>query len=212
MKPHRLLGLASIAVVACSTYGANEPSPADTDGGTSSGGGSSGATSSSGNASSSGGSSGATEGGPPDAGDDAPTFGQTCPPCTSGTCVPAGCNGAGPNNACNVPYDVTATTTLTVFACPEGPTVELPNQPACQNGGPSHGALIRLGAATTNWNVKASGTNPYAVGGDCNGFTAVSCGSSTVSRDFNPLITIMVGTSTRNIQTCVPISVTLTKN
>lgn len=191
-------------VVACSTYGADEPDKT-VDGGTSS------STSSSGSSSSGGSSSGSTTDGSVvgDAADDAKTYSETCPPC-GGTCLPSGCNGAGPNNACNKPYDVTAAMTLIVFACPEGPTAPLPNQPACQNGGNKHGALLRLGNAPTKWNVKASGTNPFAVGGDCNAITSGSCSSSAVNRDFNPLITIVVGTSTTNLQSCAQISVELT--
>ena len=124
--------------------------------------------------------------------------------------MPSGCSGAGPNTACNKPYDVTAGMSLVVFACPEGLTVPLPNQPACQNGGQKHGALLRLGAAANKWTVKASGQNPFAVGGDCNAVTNIACGTSTVTRDFNPLITIIVGSSTNAIQTCVQISVDLT--
>ena len=196
-------------VVACSTYGADDPDKGESDGGasSSSGGSSSGSTSSSGNASSSGTTTDGSVIG--DAAQDAPNYTEACPPC-NGTCIPSGCSGAGPNNACNKPYDVTAAMTFIVFACPEGPTVPLPNQPACGNGGNKHGALLRLGAAASKWTIKASGTNPFAVGGDCNGITSGSCSSSQVNRDFAPLITIMVGTSTNDIQTCVQISVELT--
>jgi hypothetical protein len=210
MKPSRLFTFVAVAlIVACSTYGADEPTIGSPDGGASSSGGGS----SSGNASSSGGSSSGsnTSDGSviSDAADDGPTYNEACPPC-SGTCIPSGCSGAGPNNACNKPYDVTAATTLIVFACPEGPTATLPNQPACGNGGPKHGALLRLGTAPSKWTVKASGTNPFAVGGDCNAITSGSCSSSQVIRDFNPLLTIWVGTSSTNIQSCVQISVELT--
>ena len=210
MRASRLIVLASVAlVVACSTYGADErPEPAPDSGASTSSGGS---TSSSGNASSSGGSSsGALDGSANgDATDAEPTFKEACPPC-SVTCVPSGCSGAGPNNACNKPFDVTAGMTVVVFACPEGLTVPLPAQAACQNGGNKHGALLRLGAAPTKWNVKANGTNPFAVGGDCNGITSGSCSSSAVNRDFAPFITIVVGTSTNDIQSCVQINVELT--
>lgn len=207
MKPSRLLTLVAVAlVVACSTYGAEDPVIGSSDAGASSSGGSS-----SGNASSSGGSSGSNLDGSTvnDAAVDGPQYTEVCPPC-SGTCIPSGCTGAGENNACNKPYDVTAAMTLIVFACPQGPTVPLPNQPACGNGGNKHGALLRLGSAPTKWSVKASGTNPFAVGGDCNAITSGSCSSSQVIRDFNPLLTIWVGTSSTNIQSCVQISVELT--
>jgi hypothetical protein len=209
LRSRAILSFAIVAfVVACSTYGADDPDKTSTDGGASSSGGGS----SSGTASSSGGSSsGSTTDGSvvADAADDAPNFTEVCPPC-SGTCVPSGCTGAGANNACNKPYDVTAAATFIVFACPEGPTVPLPNQPACGNGGNKHGALLRLGAAPSKWTIKASGTNPFAVGGDCNGITSGSCSSSQVIRDFAPLITIFVGTSSTDIQSCVQISVELT--
>lgn len=208
MTPTRVLAIATLAVfVACSTYGAEDAETPPADSGTSSSGGS---TSSSGNASSSGGSSsGSTDGSVADVADAGPTFNETCPPC-AGTCVPSGCNGAGPNTACNKPYDVTAGMTLVVFACPEGMTVPLPNQAPCQNGGPKHGALLRLGAAPTKWNVKANGSNPFAVGGDCSGITSGACSSSSVNRDFDPFITIVVGSSTNDIQSCVQINVELT--
>ena len=208
LRSRAALPIAIVAlVVACSTYGADEPTTVLPEGGTSSSGGSS-----SGNASSSGGSSsGSTVDGSVvgDAADDGPTFNETCPPC-SGTCVPSGCSGAGPNNACNKPYDVTAATSFVVFACPEGFTVNVPNQPACGNGGPKHAALIRLGSAPNKWTLKAAGTNPFAIGGDCNAITSGSCSTSSVTRDFNPLITVVVGTSTTNLQTCAQISVELT--
>ena len=195
-------------VVACSTYGEEDViGTPDAGSSSSSGGSSSGSTSSSGGTSSSG---STTDGSVvADAADDAQTFSETCPPC-SGTCLASCCNGAGPNNACNKPYDVTAAMTLIVFACPEGPTVTLPNQPACGNGGAKHGALLRLGNAPTKWNVKASGTNPFVVGGDCNAITSGSCSSSQAVRDFNPLLTIFVGTTSTGIQSCVQISVELT--
>lgn len=195
-------------VVACTTYGAEDDVIGSPDGGGSS---SSGGGSSSGSTSSSGGSSSgsATDGSVADAADDAKTYSETCPPC-SGTCVPSGCNGAGANNACNKPYDVTAATTLIVFACPEGPTVTLPNQAACGNGGPKHGALLRLGSASTKWNVKASGMNPFVVGGDCMAITSGACSSSQAVRDFDPLVTIFAGTTSTDIQSCVQISVELT--
>lgn len=205
MRASRLFVLASVALfVACSTYGADEPEKPPPDSGASS------STSSSGNGSSSGGSSsGSADGGADATADAEPVFKEACPPCT-GTCLPSGCSGAGANSACNKPYDVTAGMTLLVFACPEGLTVPLPNQTACQNGGNKHGALLRLGAAPTKWNVKASGTNPFAVGGDCNAITSGACSTSAVNRDFNPFITIVVGTSTNDIQSCVQINVELT--
>src|SRR5688500_13168140 len=84
LRSRAILPIAIVAlVVACSTYGADEPTTVLPDGGASSSGGSS-----SGNASSSGGSSsgssnvdGSVVG---DAADDAPTFKEACPPC-SGT-------------------------------------------------------------------------------------------------------------------------------
>lgn len=207
MRASRLFVLASVALfVACSTYGADEPEKPPPDSGTSS------STSSSGNGSSSGGSSsGSVDGsvGTDATADAEPLFKEACPPCT-GTCLPSGCSGAGANNACNKPFDVTAAMTLVVFACPEGLTVPLPAQPACQNGGQKHGALLRLGSAPSKWNVKANGTNPFAVGGDCNAITSGACSTSAVNRDFNPFITIVVGTSTNDIQSCVQINVELT--
>jgi hypothetical protein len=201
--------LVTSVVVACSTYGAEDDVPRPPDGGAAS---SSSGGSSSGNTSSSGGSSSGSDldGSTTDATDAGPTFSETCPPC-SGTCVPSGCNGAGPNNACNKPYDVTSNGTISVFACPEGLTVPLPNQTACGNGGQKHGAILRLGPAANQWNVKVQGTNPFAVGGDCNAITSGSCSSSQVDRNFAPNITIVVGTSSTNIQTCVVLSVTLTQ-
>lgn len=198
-------------VVACSTYGAEDGGGGSSDGGGSSSTSSSGGGSSSGSTSSSGGSSsgsGQDGGAGVDAADSG--FSEACPPC-SGTCVPSGCSGAGPNVACNKPYDVTTSGTITVFACPEGLTVPLPNQVACGNGGPKHGALLRLGPAPDQWNVKVQGTNPFAVGGDCNAITSGSCSSSEVNRNFAPNITIVVGTSSTDIQTCVVLSVTLTQ-
>jgi hypothetical protein len=190
---------------ACSTYGADERETAPSDGG---------ASSSSGGHSSSGGSSsgsGTTDRSVPDATDDGPTYNEVCPPC-AGTCIPSGCSGAGPNNACNKPYDVTAAMSLVVFARPEGPTALLPVSSACGGGGPKHGALLRLGAATTDWTVKAGGTNPFAVGGDCNVITSGPRNSSTVDRSFAPFITTFRRHELERHQSCVPLGVELSPN
>ena len=135
---------------------------------------------------------------------------EVCPPCAaSATCIAAGCTGAGTNNACNKPYDVTTSQTVIVFACPTGPMTNLPPS-ACGGGGPKQGALLRLGNAAS-WTVQVKGQNPFLVRGDCERSAWTVCGNPSVTSTVSPLITIFVGT-TKDVVTCAQLEVVLTAN
>ena len=137
------------------------------------------------------------------------TYTTACPPCAAGdTCIPAGCSGAGPNNTCSNPYDIIGTKTVIVFACPEGPSAMVPNEPACSGGGAKHGAILRLGNASA-WKVQVSGQSPFLLLGDCQTNTGGGCSTSSVTKDVAALRNVFVGT-TATLTTCMQLKVTVT--
>ena len=146
---------------------------------------------------------------PADAGPDAPTFAESCPPCTAGkTCIAAGCSAEGTvYNACNKPLDVLGDLDAVAFVCPEGDTATIP--PPAPIQGEVHVATFRL--ASGSWTIKASGANPFIGVGDCSSVGAGSGDTSSVTRSSNGGL-VVIGTTNKPLSTCSPITIELNKN
>jgi len=150
-----------------------------------------------------------------DAGDDAGSYTEACPPCTQQpTCIAAGCSGGGTYNSCSKPYDITAPVSLLAFVCPEAPTVDFP-QPCVPGGGMKdlRVAVFRMGKSkgnNGNWSVKVTGSNTFVAGEAC-GAEVTTCGGGTNGpsqpRPVAALTTALIGT-TNQLATCQPMMIT----
>lgn len=154
---------------------------------------------------------------PHDAGPDAPSYADPCPPCSaSSTCIAAGCNGDGTYNACSKPFDVTAPMSVVAFVCPEGSTVNFPQ--ACVPGGGTkdlHVAVFRMGtspAASGAWKVTVKGSNSFVSTGDCSMVKECAGGTDgpSTARTVAALATAMIGT-TNPLTTCQQLMITFDK-
>jgi hypothetical protein len=117
-------------------------------------------------------------------------FSELCPNCPGTLCLASGCSGA-PSlaNDCRTPYEGRSGDRFSVFVCPEGQTVTLPQQ--CNDGGTVHVAVVRLGAG--EWHFRVTGTMPLVASGDCGTITACRGGSSTTDVNVTGPTTAMIG-------------------
>jgi hypothetical protein len=189
-----LVGSVFAALLACTTYGEDAPTKPKLDAASTSG---NLPQVDSGGTTSGGTSGGGTDGNPPvlDASDEKPPSGPACPPCPAGmTCFGSGCvTGQSAPNTCAAPYDVTATTKLTGYLCPGGPTITLPAP--CNGGGVFNVAVFRL--PTGHWTFTATGTNPFIALGDCTEISGCRGGTSPVTQDAPGPGTVLVGTMSK---------------
>jgi hypothetical protein len=117
---------------------------------------------------------------------------EVCPTC-SATCLASGCTGSGAiSNDCRAPRDGMKGDRFTLFVCPEGQTVTLPQQ--CNNGGEVHVGVVRLGAG--DWRLHVTGTMPLVATGDCGTITACRGGSSETTMDITGPTVAMIGSFT----------------
>ena len=140
---------------------------------------------------------------------------EDCPPCSGGTCVAAGCEGSATSNSCSKPFDITGSTSVLAFVCPEASTIDFSQ--ACVPGGATKGvhvAAFRMGMSSgpnKSWEVTlplVAGSNTFvAQGTTCQGITNCSGGTSAPNAvQFAGTPTVLIGT-TNPLTTCQSIAI-----
>ncbi len=140
---------------------------------------------------------------------------EECPPCSGGRCVAAGCEGNATTNSCSKPFDITASTSVLAFVCPEASTVDF--REACVPGGTTKGvrfAAFRMGKSSGmkgNWTVSlptVAGSNTFVAQGTCTSIDKCSGGTSAPGGPVtvDNFATVMVGT-TNALTTCQQIAI-----
>jgi len=143
---------------------------------------------------------------------------EACPPCCGGTCVAAGCKGSATANGCSKPFDITESTSVLAFVCPEASTIDFSQ--ACVPGGATKGvhvAAFRMGMSSgpnKSWEVTlpmVAGSNTFvAQGTTCQGITNCSGGTSAPNAvNFAGTPTVLIGT-TNPLTTCQSIAIDFT--